>query len=345
MHFLDNQGTEQDIQESQDALDYQAPNYDDDTSSYDHQDTVQQQVTIQDKVSGFRTFVGVVTKDTHLLRTMKVTMDTWGQSSPNLVFYSLSPIATEEEGDKGVWHAPFEEDEWAWHAPRTKERVVKLKYRTEDVNSLSEGAMETMSVLWHMQAHLIDQFDWFLLLPENLYVQLDKLEEQLKEWDPNTAVIFGRKAAIRHSASGRSHDPAEMGMSHGCGLQRGVVLSRRYMRGLKKEMAAVFGSGACKGQPLLACLYWQVVGEEGLDCVQDESKVRHETGTIGAHTSPPLKGHLPPCQGMRRCLVSLPHGLLSKPSLQSGTARMQHQRLALKIRTQVSFQLEYIMVL
>ncbi len=278
----------QDMLHYQDALHYQdkldtertmddAPIYQD-TSNYD-QDTVTD--VIQDSSS--RLFVGVITDHAHLSRTMRVAMDTWGQSSPNLTFYSLTSSErgedAKEEEETWVWHVPRrhgkrrrrgedakEEEMWAWHGRRRGRgtgRVVNIKYGHAKPSAAPPGAMATIPVLRHMQINLMDRFDWFLLVPEDVYVRLDQLEDGLKEWDSNVSLLFGRADSAPH----------EVGVAGGCGLERGVVLSKRYLWDLTGEMEALIDSGVCRAGPSLwRCLYRHVVGQDdgGLDCIHDD---------------------------------------------------------------------------
>lgn len=294
MHFLDltaNQDVvEQDTESSEDAPDYQdtltymqdtdrtnqdAKNFQDtlskhqDTSKY--QDTVYQQVitNIQDSSSSkLKLIVGVVTQDAHLSRTMQVTMDTWGQSLRNLTFFSFGGSVEDIKEE--------EEDKWAWHDPRSTfvrsrnkqiERVIRLKEKkaTSSLKLLPRGSLEAIQVLQHTQINLMDQFDWFILVPEDVYVQLDKLESVLQESDPNMAIMLSRTDP-ETIATTTSH-----GLS-GCGLGRGVVLSRRYFWELKGRMETLVESGACsKGRLLWRCIYRHMVERDGgFNCFHSE---------------------------------------------------------------------------
>ena len=267
----------QDVLGDQDASSPQDAASPQDASSYDEDTTTkwQQQVakTIQD--SKARIFVGVVTDDAHLSRTAKVTMDTWGQSSTNLTFYSLGGVEDEKE-----------EEKWAWPDPlavmkgkrRSYQRggVVRLKYSNErgvasTVPDTPPGAGEAMQVLHHMQVNLMDLFDWFLLVPENVYVQLDTLGSRLSKLDPDISLIFG----LPKTADSADDD---VGSASGCAPERGVVLSRRYLWDLTGEMESVVDSSACGGQSPWQCLYRQVVGKAGLDCIHD-NQVRKKRQT------------------------------------------------------------------
>lgn len=189
-----------------------------------YQDTVD--ITKQDSAN---ILVGVVAEDDGISRTIETIMETWGQSSSNIVFYSSNTGGGKEEE---------EEMEWAWHRKRHKRgrgydnrntRVVRVKSESSDRTT------QLLPMLQHMYRNLLNRYDWFVLVPQNMYVQLRETETLLTHFDPSQAFVLGRPGDQDTWWSGSGADEGGGGR---CEEGRGVVISRQLLREVGRAMGA-----------------------------------------------------------------------------------------------------------
>lgn len=156
--------------------------------------------------------VGVVMEHHRLHRTIKSVMDTWGQRSNNLTFFSIG-------GEK----------EWAWDKRRGYAKntasVVRVNYSTTEAISKTSGGI--VSALQYMYKSQINTFDWFLCVPHDVSVRLDDVTALLGELDPLRPLFLGRPGdqdGVGSSGSGGGGSGVRQ-----CDVGRGVVMSRRLL--------------------------------------------------------------------------------------------------------------------
>lgn len=170
--------------------------------------------------------MGVVTEEDELPRTIMAVMETWGQSSSNLLFYS---IPRKDEDGRGI-----EDELWAWHG-RWKRKGYGDTVRVVRVNEVS-SSNRIMPILRHMYSALINQSDWFMYVPYTAYVRLMEVDRLLKDLDPNLPLLLGHHRDNTLGPRG--------GQTGTCDEGRGVVLSRQLLR----ELGGVMDAGECVEQ-------------------------------------------------------------------------------------------------
>ena len=181
--------------------------------------------------------VGVVVEESRIHEAMWEVDETWGQSWTDILFYSI-PYSLGKAMNEELW----------LRRKRRKRQIVKLK-------SKSSNSRNLISVLKHMyNSGLVNQYDWFMYIPDNTYVRLDNMERLLESWNQEKPVCFGRNAS-RDSEMGNSR------LSSGnCDEEKGVVMNRKL---LLEVGALVNNEDACSGRKLIQCLAWYL----GVECI------------------------------------------------------------------------------
>ena len=157
-------------------------------------------------------------------------MDTWGQSSNDVIFYSLAKSTS-----SGQQKWPWQGNKKGYDTSTTAgTRVVRVKPETPSTRTTQQQRL--LPMLEHMYRNLLNQFDWFVLVPENTYVRLKETQALLANYDPMKAFVLGRpndQDTLIESGSG--------GLEGGggrCETGRGVVFSRQLLRKLGESLEA-----------------------------------------------------------------------------------------------------------
>ncbi len=161
--------------------------------------------------------VAVLTNQDHL-KMANAVYDTWGQSSNQIAFF------VGEDCDVTV---PM-----ATGLPLVKIPGVK----DAQVNSVTK----TFQVLQYLSDNYLQSSEWFLLVTDNVYIRLHKLETLLESMDSSALVYMGR------SGNGRLEDTDKLSLlphERYCVGRTGVVLSGRLLAALTDHLEACL-SGA-----------------------------------------------------------------------------------------------------
>lgn len=227
----------QDATNHQDTYQDRTKYHQDTSVSYQESTKYRQDSTNFNKLPAPNLLVGVVTEEGELPRTVKAVMETWGQGSNSVLFYS---IPNEDMEGRGT-----EEELWAWHGSRKttwKRKGYADTVRVVRVNEAINSSRTTriLPILHHMYSVLLNQSDWFAYVPHNTYVRLMEVERLLKDKDPYRPLLLGHPH----------------GSMSGCDKGRGVVLSKQ----LLKEVGDAMEAGVCR--------------EEGWECLYQHLQVQ-----------------------------------------------------------------------
>lgn len=232
-----------------------------------YQDTYQDAAIGQVGGRGANVVVGVVTEANETSRTVLAVMETWGRGSDGIVFYSVS------DNDRGE-EEEVDDKEWAWHGKGWKRRNATVVRIGSQPVSASTRTARLLPMLLHMYRNLLNQYDWFVLTPQDMYVQLKELGTLMATSDPSQTLVLGRpiEQDVGWSGSGGSGD-----WTGRCEEGRGVVISRRMLR----EVGEALEAGWCLQEGAWHC----VCNRTKMKC-HHNSQVRRCEGKLAL--TPPL---------------------------------------------------------
>ena len=210
--------------------------------------------------------MGVVTEEHHLQTLMTDVMATWGQSSRDLLFYSLRWLkkGTDNRAGKGTSHRTMYKKTRFRKASRDERNgltVISLDAERKDVHPL---VSEAISVLQHMYTNLADSYDWFMFVPNNTYIRLDDIEQLLMEKDSASYILLGGPSASKHPDAEGS-----------CDDKVGVVLSRALLNAVGGLIQLADSKGGSGDDTVLGCTrdnytYFGCITQKlGVECIHD----------------------------------------------------------------------------
>lgn len=143
--------------------------------------------------------VAVITSGNHLQRASTV-YDTWGKDASQIIFFVGRDCNATSPYARGL-------------------PLVRLP----DVPDLPVNSVEkTFSAIKYISDNYLDQFQWFLLANDNLYVRIDRVHSLLRQLNPSEKIFLGR------AARGKEEDVHKLSLlphEHYCLGSSGVALS------------------------------------------------------------------------------------------------------------------------
>lgn len=187
--------------------------------------------------------MGVVTEDNALLSTIDAVMETWSQSSSDLVFYSLLSGREENsrEGKILMRQGRFRKTK----GYNDIVRVVRVK--PSEASEFQPRTKGLLPVLRHMYKNMLNKFDWFSIVPHSTYVRLNEMKKFLRKLDPSLPLLVGRPSDQDEQLSGRPIVQLWSGSEEGvskCEVERGVVMSKQLLWELGRMMDTGVGGMA-----------------------------------------------------------------------------------------------------
>ena len=143
--------------------------------------------------------VAVLTSGSHL-QTASTLYDTWGAEPSQIIFFVGKDCNASSTHLRGL-------------------PLVRLPSVPDlPVNSVAK----TFSTIKYISDNYLDDFQWFLLVSDNVYVRVSKLGSLLKQLDPSEKVYLGRAARGKDE---EAHKLSLLPHEHYCLGSSGVVLS------------------------------------------------------------------------------------------------------------------------